>query len=84
MAANLTDPAESDLRPRGLTIDDAAFPVERREKVEAFHDWGWAIALVALVFLALDVWWLTRRPRPLAPTLASCPRPPDRKGAPAS
>ena len=84
VATNLTDAAESDLRPRKMAIDEAAVSVDSAKKVEAFNEWGWAVALVALVLLALDVWWLTRRPRPLPPSLARRPRLPDRTGAPAS
>ena len=76
-AANLTSERESDLRPRELPLAQGR-PVAARTATElasAVVDWSWLLAAVALALIALDVWWVTRRPR--SPAL-SLPRRPDR------
>ena len=66
-SANLTSERESDLRPHELPGASAASgPVASRSERElagAVVDWSWLLAALALGLIALDVWWVTRRPR---------------------
>jgi von Willebrand factor type A domain/Aerotolerance regulator N-terminal len=81
-SANLTSERESDLRPRELTRAQGRPVAERgaRELADAVNDWSWVLAALALLLLALDVWWVTRRPRQ---TLLGAPLRPDRRPEPA-
>ncbi|HKO54161.1 MAG TPA: VWA domain-containing protein [Polyangiaceae bacterium] len=76
-AANLTSERESDLRPHELpTRQGQPLPARSaRELASAVTDWSWLLAALSLLLIALDVWWVTRKPRQssLAP-----PRRPDR------
>jgi len=64
-SANLTSERESDLRPRELPRAQGRPIAVRssRELADAVNDWSWLLAALALALLALDVWWVTRRPR---------------------
>ena len=76
-SANLTSERESDLRARDLPAA-AGRPVAVRsaaQLADAVVDWSWLLAALALGLIALDAWWVTRRPR--APSLG-LPRRPDR------
>ena len=76
-AANLTSERESDLRARALPLAQGR-PVPAHsaaELADAVVDWSWLLAALALGLIALDAWWVTRRPR--APALG-LPRRPDR------
>jgi hypothetical protein len=76
-AANLTSERESDLRPRELPSRKGN-PLPARtakELASAVIDWSWLLAALSLLVIALDVWWVTRKPR--RPALA-LPRRPDR------
>jgi hypothetical protein len=65
--ANLTSEAESDLRDRPvLTTDEvrAGTTVDRAAgHPDAHHEWTWALALIALGLVLIDVWYLTRKTR---------------------
>lgn len=64
--ANLTSEAESDLRDRPvLTAEDtrAGTTVDRDRAPAAHQEWTWVLALVALAFILVDVWYLTRKTR---------------------
>lgn len=76
-AANLTSERESDLRPRELPTRQGQ-PLAARAAGEldsAVTDWSWLLAALALLLIAVDVWWVTRKPR--IATLA-VPRRPER------
>src|SRR6187402_800423 len=76
-AANLTSERESDLRQHELPTRRGR-PLAARSAVElasAVTDWSWLLAALALLLIALDVWWVTRKPRQPA---SSLPRRPDR------
>jgi hypothetical protein len=76
-AANLTSERESDLRPRELTARQGQ-PLPARTATDlasAVTDWSWLLAALSLLLIALDVWWVTRKPR--LPALG-LPRRPDR------
>ncbi len=78
-AANLTSERESDLRPRELPTRQG-HPLSARtarELASAVTDWSWLLAALALLLIALDVWWVTRKPR--LPALG-VPRRPERVG----
>jgi len=78
VATNLVDADESDLRERRLDLGTGSdVSLNWAEEVEELNEWGWVVALVALLFLVLDVWWLTRRPRSRSP-LVRHPRGPHR------
>ncbi|MEP7049733.1 MAG: VWA domain-containing protein [Pseudomonadota bacterium] len=66
-SANLTSERESDLRPRELANPNsgsrAVASRSERELSDAVLDWSWLLAAVALALIAVDVWWVTRRPR---------------------
>lgn len=81
VAANLTSEAESDISERELDV--AGAPVASRDAAEvadAFTDWTWLLAALALAFLVFDVWWLTRTPR-IRRSDDGKPRLPDRRVA---
>jgi hypothetical protein len=76
-AANLSSERESDLRPRELSAAKGQ-PLPARtakELASAVVDWSWLLAGLSLLLIALDVWWVTKKPR--LPSLA-LPRRPDR------
>jgi len=76
-AANLTSERESDLRPRDLTrVRGQSLSARSAGALaDSVVDWSWLLAALALGLIALDVWWVTRRPRP--PDLG-LPRRPER------
>jgi hypothetical protein len=65
--ANLTSERESDILPRtsapidGLATSPGA--TTRARPTEAYREWAKWLALAAAIVLALDLLWLTRRPR---------------------
>lgn len=79
---NLTSAAESDLTPKPLQSAGSQVTVtEAGAEPEAHNEWTWVLALLALGFIVLDVWYFTRAPRvrppgalPLAPKLPERPR----------
>jgi hypothetical protein len=74
-SANLNSERESDLRVQPLPAALSG-PVETRSErqlADAVVDWSWLLAALALGLIALDVWWVTRRPRALAPGLPMRP-----------
>ncbi len=82
VAANLTSDAESDLSPRELGSAQQKVAVTSATKVaDARNDWTWLLAAIALLLLAADAWWLTRRPRRAAGPATAQPRLPDRRVA---
>ncbi|WP_437600477.1 VWA domain-containing protein [Sorangium sp. So ce590] len=67
MPANLTSVAESDLAPRPLVAEgggEVAVSSAAGEP-DAHVEWTWLVALAALAFVVVDVWYFTRAPRPL-------------------
>ena len=77
-SANLTSQRESDLRPRELP-QARGRPIavrSSRELADAVNDWSWLLAALALGLLALDVWWVTRRPKS---AILGLPLRPDRR-----
>lgn len=74
---NLTSAAESDLTPKAIEkIDSTVQVTAAGSEPEAHNEWTWVLALVALAFVVLDVWYFTRAPRvrpigaiPLSPKL---------------
>lgn len=74
--ANLASERESDLAPRpvavaaGTSPEAAATPAASRV-ADAHHEWGTWLALAAAALLLFDLFWLTRRPRPVAASAAS-------------
>jgi hypothetical protein len=82
--ANLTSAAESDLTPRPLAVDAARVTVSAAVQPDAHNEWTWALALLALGLVVIDVWYLTRDPRaasPVASPAVRSPRVPERKTA---
>lgn len=83
--ANLTSAAESDLRPKPLVSSSSQVNiVQAGPSPDAHNEWAWVLALAALGFVVIDVWYLTRAPRPRAAPSAeagaapSAPKPPPR------
>ncbi len=70
-SANLTSERESDLNSAELPRTLAGPVVTRSEQnlADAVIDWSWLLAALALALIALDVWWVTRRPQPLVLTV---------------
>ncbi len=74
---NLTSAAESDLTPKPLQSAGGEVTVTAAgAEPESHNEWTWVLALVALAFIVIDVWYFTRAPRvrpldalPLAPKL---------------
>ena len=77
-SANLTSERESDLRPRELPLAQGRKLAARSESelTAAVVDWSWLLAALALGLIALDVWWVTRQPRP---SNLGLPRRPERQ-----
>ena len=67
-SANLTSERESDLRAHELpkALGGPVAVRSERELADAVIDWSWLLAALSLALIAGDVWWVTRRPRPLA------------------
>ncbi|XXX77937.1 VWA domain-containing protein [Sorangium sp. So ce134] len=65
--ANLTSVAESDLAPRPVLAEGGGeVAVSSAEgQPDAHTEWTWLIALAALAFVVVDVWYFTRAPRQL-------------------
>ena len=64
LAANLTSEAESDIRAKELPqVATVASTTKADDVADAFTDWTWLLAAIALLLVVLDAWWLTRRPR---------------------
>lgn len=80
VATNLTSELESDISPKELPRSGGStLRVARADTIADSHnEWGWVLGALALAFLAFDAWWLTRRPRRVAPDVAGAPRLPDR------
>ncbi len=84
VAANLVSNAESDIRDRPIEQGSSKVSVASATDVaDAFTDWAWLLALLALGFVVLDAIWLTRKPWVRAPKGAAAPKRPERqvKGA---
>jgi hypothetical protein len=77
-AANLTSERESDLRAHELPLAQGRKLAARSESelTASVVDWSWLLAALALSLIALDVWWVTRKPRPSA---LSLPKRPERR-----
>jgi hypothetical protein len=77
-ASNLLSERESDLRPRELPLSQGRKVAARSasELTASVVDWSWLLAAIALGLIALDVWWVTRKPRPSSLGL---PRRPERQ-----
>jgi hypothetical protein len=79
---NLTSAAESDLTTKLLEKSGNAITVTAAgSEPEAHNEWTWVLALLALAFVVIDVWYFTRAPRvkplgalPVAPRLPERPR----------
>ncbi len=76
--ASLTSAEESDVRPRELGGPAGRLPVTAAAGLPAFTEWGWLAAALALAFIVLDAWWLTRRPTPRRLMATAIPRIPER------
>lgn len=65
-SANLSSERESDLRPQELPLGPGRKVAARNanELTAAVVDWSWLLAALALGLIALDVWWVTKKPRP--------------------
>jgi hypothetical protein len=61
---NLTSAAESNLSEKATLTGEGEVQVTEAGAVpESHQSFDWVLALVALAFIVLDVWYLTRRPR---------------------
>lgn len=78
LAANLTSSAESDLRRLNMPPRMQANLAASGTALDAFTHYYWLLALLGLLCLAFDVWWLTRRRRPGSKLETSRPRLPER------
>jgi hypothetical protein len=65
--ANLTSEKESDVRPRPVTVDASGGGGSTARAPEPHREWAPWLALFAALALAFDVYWLTRRPKAVAP-----------------
>lgn len=81
ISANLTSETESDIRPKELTENRANVRVADAKKMADAHtEWGWLLAALALLFIGLDAWWLTRKPTARTLTTPRLPDRPDARG----
>jgi hypothetical protein len=83
VSANLTSETESDIRPKELAANKSVRVAEAKEMADAHTEWGWLLAALALLFIGLDAWWLTRKPAQRTLTTPRLPDRPDVKGRPA-
>ena len=68
--ANLTSDKESDIHAKPVAVDAVGTSTGPASRVaDSHHEWGAWLALFATLVLAFDVWWLTRRPRAVAPVV---------------
>ncbi|XXT20651.1 VWA domain-containing protein [Sorangium sp. So ce429] len=65
--ANLTSLAESDLTPRPVVAEGGGEVAvsSAAGQPDAHVEWTWLLALAALAFVVVDVWYFTRVPRPV-------------------
>ncbi|XYH99008.1 vWA domain-containing protein [Sorangium sp. So ce1128] len=65
--ANLTSVAESDLTPRPVVAEGGGEVAvsSAAGQPDAHVEWTWLLALAALAFVVVDVWYFTRVPRPV-------------------
>ncbi|HVJ19509.1 MAG TPA: VWA domain-containing protein [Polyangiaceae bacterium] len=75
LPANLTSAPESDVRPR-LSPGTVAARARSDKAPEAVSGWSWLRSALALLLLAVDLWWVTRAPR--KPTSGLLPVRPER------
>ncbi|MFO0589812.1 MAG: vWA domain-containing protein [Polyangiaceae bacterium] len=76
---NLTSAAESDLAVKPLEKAESSVTVTAAgAEPEAHNEWTWVLALLALGFVVLDVWYFTRAPRVRAPSAPLAPKLPER------
>lgn len=82
VAANLTSAAESRLGAShaAAASSSAAQRATAHQVVAGHTEWRWLLALLALLLIAIDAWWLTRRPRSRR-SAPSAPRRPERARA---
>jgi hypothetical protein len=59
--ANLTSEKESDVRPRKVVVDANAGTLTTARVADAHHEWGMWLGLLALLLIAFDIFWLTRK-----------------------
>ena len=78
LPVNLTSAAESDLSPRPLPAEEGKVSIASAPEPDAHDEHTWVLALVALLFVVADVWYLTRVP---APVSLGGPRMPERRRA---
>ena len=74
---NLTSARESDLGHRELVLPTGR-PVRAKKAAElrdAVTDWSWLFAALALVAFVLDLFWITRSPKPLGLSRGTPPPP---------
>ncbi len=76
--ANLASDAESDTRPRTLPRASGSVEITTARATSSLTSYGWLLALLALLLVAADAWWLTRRPRSRELQLMRRPRLPNR------
>ncbi len=80
--ANLTSEAESDLSVREVAKPQAALQRKSADDVaDAFTDWTWLLAAIALLLVVLDAWWLTRKPKIRSAVGVQRPKLPERSPA---
>lgn len=84
--ANLTSAPESDLTARPIeTAGSKVSVLEAGAEPDAHNEWTWVLALAALAFIVVDVWYLTRSPRGRgadmigAAAAKGAPKPPPRR-----
>jgi hypothetical protein len=62
---NLASARESDVRPHPVRLEGTATPVAATvHALDAQSEWATWLGLLAALALALDVYWVTRQPRP--------------------
>ena len=86
LPANLSSEAESDIRAKPLLTGAPGEPENVTIRTDAnlpdgHNEWAWVLALGALGLVVFDVWYLTRKPRSRALTVAPTPKMPERKAA---
>ena len=81
-AVNLASERESDVAEKPLDVGASGATVTSADRVADAHtEWSWLLAVLALLLVIADVWYITRKPKLRSPTIPLRPKRPERSAA---